>query len=103
MTGYKPGTPDGPDSCKGKPNKFTGPGTARPTSPRKEQPSFLSQRSWEPDLRATWRLLDLVPRVRTMPDDPGRALQGHTPSDRRAGQDRPPYRLHDTSPPYLAA
>ena len=50
MTGYKPGTPDGPDSCKRKPSKFAGPRTRRLANQRRELPSFLSQRVREPDL-----------------------------------------------------
>ena len=75
MTGYKPGTPDGPNSCKGKPSKSAGPRTGRPTNRRRELPSFLSQRVREPDLPRHVAPPDLAPRVRAMPDNPGRALQ----------------------------
>ena len=62
--GYKPRTPNGPDSCNRRPTRPIGPRTGRPVKPRGELPSLLSERVWEPDLPDTWQPPNLVPPVK---------------------------------------
>ena len=87
--GYKPRTPNGPDSCNRRPSKPIGPRTGWPANPRGELPSLLSQRVQEPDLPGHVAAPDLAPRVRAMPVTWDVRSKGVAPPDRHAGVGAP--------------